>query len=78
MDSFQLGYAPPEREWLHRFLMQKSYSEEFLSQTGLFMQGSRSGTAALFANRVMFPIANARGKRWLSEAGRWEMPSPST
>ena len=84
MDSFQLGYAPPEREWLHRFLMQKSYSEEFLSQTGLFMQGSRSGTAALFANRVMFPIANARGEtlafggRALGDAQPKYLNSPET
>ncbi len=61
IDSFQLGYAPPEREWLHRFLLEKSYSEEFLAQTGLFTQG-RGGTGTLFANRVMFPIANARGE----------------
>ena len=61
MDSFQLGYAPPERERLHRFLMQKSYSEEFLSQTGLFMQGSRSGAAALFANRDDVPDCQRPG-----------------
>lgn len=61
IDSFQLGYAPPEREWLHRFLLQKSYSEEFLAQTGLFTQG-RGGTGTFFVNRVMFPIANARGE----------------
>lgn len=62
IDSFQLGYAPPDREWLHRFLKQKSYSDEFLAQTGLFTEASRSGAVTLFANRVMFPIANARGE----------------
>ena len=62
VDSFQLGYAPPEREWLHRFLKQKSYSDEFLAQTGLFTQASRGGMGTLFTNRVMFPIANARGE----------------
>jgi DNA primase len=60
--TFQLGYAPPEREWLHRFLLSKSYSEDFLAQTGLFMQGSRGGMGTLFANRIMFPIGNSRGE----------------
>ena len=59
---FQLGYAPPDRRWLHRFLTQKSYSKDFLSRTGLFMENARGGDAALFANRVMFPIANNRGE----------------
>ncbi|HTP59219.1 MAG TPA: DNA primase, partial [Spirochaetia bacterium] len=84
IDSFQLGYAPPSREWLHGFLVQKSYSEEFLSQTGFFMQGSRGSAAALFTNRVMFPIANARGEtlafggRALGEAQPKYLNSPET
>jgi DNA primase len=84
IDGFQLGFAPLDREWLHRFLLQKSYSEEFLSQTGLFMQGSRSGTATLFANRVVFPIANARGEtlafggRALGDAQPKYLNSPET
>ena len=70
IDSFVLGYAPADREWLFRFLSQKSYSEDFLSLTGLFID-SRRGDApeaspqghsrALFADRLMFPISNARG-----------------
>ncbi len=67
IDAFQLGYAPPDRHWLHRFLIQKGYSPEFLGRTGLFVEGGRgeggreAGTA-LFGNRLMFPIANARGE----------------
>jgi DNA primase len=84
IDSFQVGFAPPDREWLHKFLLQKSYSDEFLGQTGLFMQGSRSGTATLFANRVMFPIVNARGEtlafggRALGDAQPKYLNSPET
>jgi len=62
MNAFQLGYAPADREWLFRFLLQKSYSAEFLGQVGLFLDGSRGRGGALFANRIMFPIANARGE----------------
>ncbi|HEY9593771.1 MAG TPA: DNA primase, partial [Spirochaetia bacterium] len=63
VESFQLGYAPPDREWLFRFLTQKSYSADFLGKTGLFIDSSRGGRGgALFADRIMFPIANGRGE----------------
>ncbi len=84
IDGFQLGFAPPEREWLHKFLLQKSYSGEFLAQTGLFMQGQRGSTGSLFANRIMFPIANARGEilafggRALGDAQPKYLNSPET
>jgi DNA primase len=59
--SFQIGYAPADREWLKKFLKTKSYSDDFLAKTGLFSDSS-GGRAALFANRIIFPIANARGE----------------
>ncbi len=61
MDAFQIGYAPPDRDWLFRFLTQKSYSAEFLGKVGLFIESARGGAMAFFASRIMFPIANARG-----------------
>src|SRR5258706_3133940 len=67
-ETFGLGYAPAEREWLHKFLVQKSYSADFLSRTGLFTEGRRpegpgpgAQTRARFADRLMFPISNPRG-----------------
>jgi DNA primase len=60
-ERFQLGYAPADRDWLRRFLVQKSYTEDFLAKTGLFSQAS-GGKSALFSNRIMFPIANPRGE----------------
>ncbi|HVP19770.1 MAG TPA: DNA primase [Spirochaetia bacterium] len=83
IDSFQLGFAPPEREWLHRFLLSKSYSADFLAQTGLFLRGEK-GNAGLFVNRIMFPIGNPRGEtlafggRALGEAQPKYMNSPET
>ncbi len=83
IESFQLGYAPPERDWLHRFLLSKSYSEDFLAQTGLFLQGDR-GTSSLFVNRIMFPIGNPRGEtlafggRALGDAQPKYLNSPET
>ncbi|HTZ51849.1 MAG TPA: DNA primase [Spirochaetia bacterium] len=60
--AFQLGYAPPDRDWLFGFLSKKSYSPEFLGRTGLFLDNARGRGGSLFASRIMFPIANARGE----------------
>ncbi len=65
--EFQLGWAPADREWLHRFLLEKSYSEDFLAKTGLFLEGPGRGAqagrrSALLAGRITFPICNARGE----------------
>ncbi len=62
IEAFQLGYAPLDRDWLFQFLAQKSYSQEFLSKTGLFIESAGGSSSALFANRIMFPISNARGE----------------
>ena len=61
IQGFQLGYAPPDRDWLKRFLSSKSYSEDFLARTGLFSSAS-GGSASLFAHRIIFPISNVRGE----------------
>ncbi len=83
MESFQLGYAPPDREWLFKFLTSKSYSPEFLARIGLFMDTAR-GKGSLFADRIMFPISNARGEilafggRSLGDAQPKYLNSPET
>jgi DNA primase len=63
-EAFQLGWAPPDRRWLWRFLSGKSYTPEFLARTGLFSEAPHGGEGrpSLFADRIMFPIANARGE----------------
>jgi DNA primase len=62
-EAFQLGWAPPDRRWLWKFLTGKSYTPDFLARTGLFSE-PRGGTErpSFFAERIMFPIANARGE----------------
>ncbi|UCF97742.1 MAG: DNA primase [Spirochaetaceae bacterium] len=54
---FNLGYAPAQPAWLHNFLREKKFSDEFLRQSGLFT--ARQGTA-LFRGRIIFPIHNHR------------------
>ncbi|NLK60410.1 MAG: DNA primase, partial [Treponema sp.] len=56
IESFNLGYAPQDRYWLHGFLTKKGYSREFLAQSGLFSK--KYPEVAFFSNRLIFPIAN--------------------
>lgn len=60
LDAFGIGFAPPDRRWLHRFLTKKQYSAEFLASSGLFSRNYPE--VSLFSNRVMFPIRNRRGE----------------
>ncbi|MCX7029238.1 MAG: DNA primase [Spirochaetes bacterium] len=85
-EAFQLGWAPPDRRWLWRFLSGKSYTPEFLARTGLFNEAPRGGEgrSSLLADRIMFPIANARsevlafGGRALGDGQPKYLNSPET
>lgn len=60
IDRFEIGYAPADPYWLHRFLKAKGYSPEFLAESGLFTR--RSAERTLFVDRVMFPIRSRSGE----------------
>ena len=60
IDGFRLGYAPADHAWLYRFLAGKGFSPEFLARTGLF--SARNKRYPLFCDRIMFPIADQRGR----------------
>ena len=60
VEEFRLGYAPADRRWLFKFLRGKGYSAAFLSRSGLFAGASRD--FPIFAHRIMFPIADQRGR----------------
>lgn len=78
----RLGYAPPDRSWLYRFLRSKSYSDEFLADSGLFSRKYKD--TAIFSDRLMFPIMDPRGRviafggRVLSGDGPKYINSPET
>lgn len=82
ISSFSLGYVPKDRGWLHRFLIGKSYSADFLEQTGLFSK--KYASSAIFSDRLMFPITDARGRvvafggRLLAGEGPKYLNSPET
>jgi DNA primase len=80
--EFRLGYSPMDRRWLHGFLVGKGYSENFLSRSGFF--SARTDRDALFAGRLMFPIADIKGRvvafggRILEGEGPKYLNSPDT
>ncbi|MCL2044075.1 MAG: DNA primase [Treponema sp.] len=59
IERFRLGYSPADRNWLYTFLQSKSYSAEFLDNSGLFSANYRG--MAFFFDRLMFPIADRHG-----------------
>ncbi|MEW6727509.1 DNA primase [Desulforudis sp. 1088] len=60
--KFQLGYAPPRWDALLEFLGRHGYSPEELAGYGLAVRGERGRIYDRFRNRVIFPVANSRGK----------------
>ena len=59
-EKFLLGYAPADRRWLRKFLKSKSYSDDFLDESGLFSKKYKE--ISFFSNRLMFPICDKNGK----------------
>ncbi|HEC61629.1 MAG TPA: DNA primase [bacterium] len=84
LNCFQLGYAPSDGRWLFDFLIEKSYSREFLLDCGLFLQDRQGSPRPLFRDRVIFPIRNSRqeiiafGGRNLSDYGPKYLNTPET
>jgi len=60
IERFKLGFSPPARDFLHKFLTSKGYSGDFLEKSGLF--SSRSKNMPLFTGRLMFPISDRQGR----------------
>ena len=59
--KFGLGYSGRTGR-LYSYLKNKGYSDELLAETGLFTFDEKRGAMDKFWNRVMFPIADVRGK----------------
>ena len=59
VEKFKLGYSPSDRKFLHRFLVKKNFSPEFLAKTGLFSK--KYPDFAFFSDRLMFPIFDRKG-----------------
>ncbi|MEK0085273.1 DNA primase [Benzoatithermus flavus] len=60
--AFGLGYAPGERTALKRALVGEGFSEAELVAAGLLVRTEDGETFDRFRHRVMFPIADERGR----------------
>ncbi len=59
---FGLGYADKFGDSLYRYLKKKEFTDEVLSDTGLFRFDEKEGVSDRFWNRVMYPILDERGR----------------
>lgn len=85
IDTFRLGYAPPEWRLLADHLIQKGFSADVLEQAGLIIrQPSGEGFYDRFRDRIIFPIFDYRnrcigfGGRVLSDEQPKYLNSPQT
>ena len=58
-EAFQIGYVPPQGEFLHALLAKQNYSDELLRDSGLFQKNDLS--RGFFRDRIMFPIRTWQG-----------------
>jgi len=62
VETFQIGYAPPGGKALLELARARSISGEKLAKAGLVTTGSDGQYRDLFWDRLMFPIADERGR----------------
>ena len=58
-ETFQIGYVPPQGEFLHSLLAKQNYSDDLLLDSGLFQKSDLS--RGFFRDRIMFPIRTWQG-----------------
>lgn len=63
VESFRLGFSPADGQALRRHLRAKDYTDEQMIEAGLIRRSERGGEPyAFFRDRVMFPVADRRGR----------------
>jgi DNA primase len=60
--AFRVGYAPDGWDRLTRAAAQDGFGVEELAAAGLGQRGARGGFIDRFRGRIMFPLADARGR----------------
>jgi len=71
ISRFQLGFSPDERELLAEAAKAENIPMETLIEVGLYRKAETGRPPyPLFRDRIMFPIADARG-RWIAFGGRF-------
>jgi DNA primase len=65
VESFALGYAPPERGALRQALEKRGFTPQLMAEAGLIKlpeEGAGTGPRDYFFNRLIFPITDRRGR----------------
>ena len=58
-DRFQLGYVPPQAEWMYSLLKKQNYTDELIWSSGLVYKDREN--KGFFRDRIMFPIRTWQG-----------------
>ena len=84
LDKFKIGYAPYKSDELVEQLIKLGYSEDELTESGIFSKGSDGRIYSKFFNRLIFPIDNVKdriigfGGRILAQGEPKYLNSPET
>ena len=70
LETFCVGWAPNEADWLVRALLGKGFSPEVLAEAGLSFNDSAGKPVDRFRERIMFPVLE-RGARTVGFGGRF-------
>lgn len=70
IETFQLGFAPPQREFLERIFQNEQIPAKQYVDSGLFIERENGALLDRFYQRIMFPIRNVQGKT-IAFSGRW-------
>jgi len=62
LEIFQIGYAPSSFNGFLSYAHAKGFSEETLLRAGLILKGEEGRLRDRFRHRVIFPIANTKGR----------------
>jgi DNA primase len=63
IEAFQIGFAPPKRDFLTQFLIRRGFNPTEMAEAGLIQVNESNHTYYdRFTNRIMFPIEDHRGK----------------
>ena len=63
IENFRVGFAPPSRTALKEAMLARSVNEDALIEAGLLIKPEDGGaTYDRFRNRIIFPIADRRGR----------------
>jgi DNA primase len=62
IDTFQIGFAPRERNVLEKIFKNQQISSELMRESGLFAERENGELLDRFFQRIMFPITNEQGK----------------